>query len=550
MSLDDEITLELRYQFDETSGTTVPDSSGKDRHGTMGSLGNSGAVTTWFPNSGRVGGALKFDDYPTPTPVFDATWVNVPYEALNSIDDFTIAFWSNDPYDGTIFNQAVVLHGESSQNVVSIYIEDLQGLRHRFASLTSAIVQTPNSIEENGGIVDTNIPGWNHFAFTRSGGILKYYVNGWLRYQQSFSSQTITTQEDRLRIGYHLNGGPYTFAGYLDDFRIYSRALVATEIATLALLDLNNDPCLLAYYEMEDEPGLDVVDTSYFNNDGLILEDTPGTGPVYDVAAGRIDGALDFLQNAPFVDNYEVDVPDAVFQGLDDYTVAVWVKLPFGTNSTEVVFTCDRNQPPSVDLKQFEIRAWSAGVIIQTPSKQSGFTVPGDVTPWSDNDWHHICITRRLSDMDCYFDGVLAGSAMGVDPQSCNLITDSTRLGKTETQNYTGLIDDFRVYCRVLTPVEIRTLAMNYQIFLQTEILSESSVTPTLDVNTPEVQLATEIDSDSVAEVFARPIKFEPQIVNKSQLDCEIYIEPQGFLEMQITVVPSDLFRDLVEVEE
>ena len=97
--------LIAHYKFDETSGTTVSDSSGNGHHGSM--LYMSG--TEWI--SGKVGGALSFDginDHVSIPDHNDLDLGNTPGK------EFSISLWYyglGSPHHGTLVSKAT---GESS----------------------------------------------------------------------------------------------------------------------------------------------------------------------------------------------------------------------------------------------------------------------------------------------------------------------------------------------------------------------------------------------------------------------------------------------------
>ena len=77
---------------------------------------------------------------------------------------------------------------------------------------------------------DANPVGkWLHFAHTYTAGTLKYYFNG--AYIGSLSG---TIAQSGFRLGNQGSSAATAFAGYINDFRIYSRVLSASEVTVLA----------------------------------------------------------------------------------------------------------------------------------------------------------------------------------------------------------------------------------------------------------------------------------------------------------------------------
>ena len=71
---------------------------------------------------------------------------------------------------------------------------------------------------------------WTHLAVTYDGAIMRFYVNGVQRVTKS-QSGGIESNSNPLRIGGNVPYGQY-FQGRIDEVRVYSRALTASEIVS------------------------------------------------------------------------------------------------------------------------------------------------------------------------------------------------------------------------------------------------------------------------------------------------------------------------------
>ena len=74
---------------------------------------------------------------------------------------------------------------------------------------------------------------WQHFVFTKNytstfNDILNYYIDG----EPQSSAAPVGTSWDKIKIGLNRLGGSY-WKGYIDDLRIYTRALTADEVEEL-----------------------------------------------------------------------------------------------------------------------------------------------------------------------------------------------------------------------------------------------------------------------------------------------------------------------------
>ena len=192
------------WGFDETTGTSVTDSSGTGHTGTL-----SGATRT---TAGRFGRALSFDG------VDD--WVTVPdSNPLDLTTGMTIEAWIRPSAVGTDW-RTVLLKEQPGSLVYALYAGDGTGrpATHVFTTAdrgTSAATTTP--------------PGsWTHLAATYDRSTLRLYVNGVQAASRSLTG-SLRTSTGALKIGG--NGiWPEWFAGLIDEVRVYNRALTAAEL--------------------------------------------------------------------------------------------------------------------------------------------------------------------------------------------------------------------------------------------------------------------------------------------------------------------------------
>ena len=202
------------WKLDEQSGSTASDSSGNGNTGTV--VFGDGAWT-----SGLVNGALFFDGESTQVLV-----TNSP--SLNPANAITISTWVN---AGDWFNNTRVLEKGKSDNQYGLWINNSGQLEFLLAGVTNGILITS----------PPSTAAWHHLAATYNGTSISLYIDGQLAAQHSASGPlTITT--DPLAIGGKPSGGPlFAFYGVIDDVRIYSSALSASQIAQLFNTDSVGD---------------------------------------------------------------------------------------------------------------------------------------------------------------------------------------------------------------------------------------------------------------------------------------------------------------------
>jgi hypothetical protein len=201
------------WKFDATSGTTAADSGSGGNPGTL----QSGA--TW------VVGAISNAVYLNGTA---NGYVSLPVGLVSALNDFTISTWVKVDANAT---WARVFDFGSGTGTYMFLAPASGGASVRYAITTSS----------GGGEQQLNRAGnlstgvWHHLAVTLSGSTGVLYVDGVpantnLSMTLNPSSLGSTTQN---YIGKSQWPDP-NLTGSVDDFRIYSRALNATEVAALA----------------------------------------------------------------------------------------------------------------------------------------------------------------------------------------------------------------------------------------------------------------------------------------------------------------------------
>jgi fibronectin type 3 domain-containing protein len=201
--------LVAAYSFDEGSGTTVTDLSGKGNSGTV-----SGA--TWNA-AGKFGSALSFDG------VND--WVTVADSAtLDLTSGMTLEAWVNPAALGNAWR--TVLMKEQTGNMVY----DLYANGSGASKVPDTEVFVSGVARETKGTTALGLSTWTHLAATYDGASLRLFVNGTQVGTQA-ASGSISASTGALRMGGNNIWGEW-YQGLIDEVRIYNRALSATEIQT------------------------------------------------------------------------------------------------------------------------------------------------------------------------------------------------------------------------------------------------------------------------------------------------------------------------------
>jgi len=196
--------LVAAYGFDEVSGTTVADASGK---GNLGTISNATRIT-----NGHSGKALSFNG--------TNAWVTVKDSAsLDLSTSMTLEAWVY-PTSLTTGGKTVIAKELSGGAVYNLYAnEDANVPISSFNDGNYQVISGPNQLRVN---------QWAHLVSTYDGQYQRLYVNG-VEVANQAQNSLIQPSTGALRIGGNSVWGEY-FQGYIDEVRIYNRALTATEV--------------------------------------------------------------------------------------------------------------------------------------------------------------------------------------------------------------------------------------------------------------------------------------------------------------------------------
>ena len=193
--------LVAAYGFNEGSGTSAPDASGRGHTGTI-----SGA--TWEP-AGKYGSALSFNGLNAMVTVADTVALDLTTMTLEAWVKPTTA-----PLSGW---RTLILKESPGALAYALYANDAS--------------QRPR-IELSSGLSTSGAAGlstaWTHLAGTHDGATLRLYVNG-VQVSSIASPGSVAVSTGALRIGGNMVWNEW-FDGLIDEVRIYNRALTATEI--------------------------------------------------------------------------------------------------------------------------------------------------------------------------------------------------------------------------------------------------------------------------------------------------------------------------------
>jgi hypothetical protein len=194
------------WKFDEAAGAVAADSSGWGRNGTVT------GTAAW--TAGKLNNAIQLNG---------ATYVSAA-GLMNSPRNVTIAAWAN-------------LTAADTSGAELISLGDCLAIRLNAAGQSRAFFYN-GSTWISAAINQTFAgAGWRHFAavFDDDNNIFRFYVNGSeVASLATTSSISYSGLGANTVIGRHGNGGStFDFTGAIDDARVYSRALCASQIMEL-----------------------------------------------------------------------------------------------------------------------------------------------------------------------------------------------------------------------------------------------------------------------------------------------------------------------------
>ena len=201
----------LSYNFDESSGTTVLDSSGNGYNGIVSSVTRTG---------GKVNRAISFPLQNSVVIIDSLHYFNSMF--TNAFGTFSIYSWIN--LSELNSSKRYVILGAYYDLDLSINI-----INNRFTILFSGnnLLQSSTSLQTN---------QWIHFVLTSDGNSIILYLNG----VEDCSVNTtfpIANTGSALLIGGHDLGGSYNYTnsclGIIDEFNIMKVALTADEVQQL-----------------------------------------------------------------------------------------------------------------------------------------------------------------------------------------------------------------------------------------------------------------------------------------------------------------------------
>ncbi|MEK7624909.1 MAG: LamG domain-containing protein [Patescibacteria group bacterium] len=411
----------------ETSATTVTDKSGSGNNGTR----TGGTKVT----TGRIGQAMKFSG---------ATGY-LTFSNLTLTDNFTISYWSKtNTYTNNSGSTGPMIFGGANASEGYIWEKD------------STTIQVSNNGETKylsptyQGAADF---GWKHITVVASAAKVGVYKNGVFVSETQFASPfTITAS----KIGQSYNLATYFMNGSIDDFRIYSRALSATEVQQLYKLGggkinktdttrptLKNG--LVGHWTMDgrDVTSTAAIDKSGNGNNGVRTGGTKET-------TGRIGQAMKFDGTSGRIND-----PSPPTVATNNWTMSAWMN-PANLSQIGLAVSNGLDNGATGNGYAFGVGdgAGGAGSKLQGLFPGVAWFDPGYTFPRA-NAWYHVVMQRVSGVTKFYVNGIQTANTSATTPLTP---TDFNIGSQTGVRYFNGSLDDVRIYSRALSASEIQQL--------------------------------------------------------------------------------------------
>lgn len=241
------------------------------------------------------------------------------------------------------------------------------------------------------------------------------------------------------------------YDGIIDEARIYNRALSAAEVEGLYKLGT-----LIGYWPLNEAEGITANDSSLANNDGILENFTEP----YPWTLGKFGNALEIDADGV---TERVKVENEAFYDLNTYSYSFWVKPLEGANGVyrNVIVKGDTSltgRAPGIWLHPSTMQLHVTHQVYDSAGDVDTQTAMNTYALLDVDEWTHVVVTSSGDggQLRVYIDGALDNTADHVFDLTTN---DHNLFFGRGGQDGNLVLDDIRLYSRVLTDDEIEDLA-------------------------------------------------------------------------------------------
>jgi hypothetical protein len=447
--------LVARWLFDEGSGTSYADSSGKGWHArpTNPVTWSSEVPSTGFANPACV----DFDGV--------TGYVTTPFQGIGGAEARTVAFWVK---SAATNDHGIVGWGSSDANGTKWHIR----LNASGANGPLGAIRTETQGDYTIGSTFIADDQWHHVACVYPGGgelgTVLHYIDGILEIPggNNASTQAVNTSlvSDPVIIGRRRQTtNQLYFQGRVDDVRIYDRELNAREVADLTGATPTTSG-LVFHLPFDEGSGTLAGDLSPNGSNGLLM---PAIGILPTWTADAPPPLGHSLLFAGGGDHLVTDYPG--IQGSASRSLTFWFRttntadngiIGWGNSATNGLKWHARINSAAADGPLGALRL----------EIQGGRAVATTVV--ADGQWHHAAIVFEedadpdVADIVFYLDGQLDPTSnllsVPIDTQSSGggavNVTLGARFQGTVLRSFLGNLADMRIYDSGLTPSEVQEI--------------------------------------------------------------------------------------------
>lgn len=387
-------------------------------------------------------------------------WVQVPNDAIDGLNDFTIAVWIKTSVSKSQQEIFHALGGSTGDDELEIYLIDADEVRVK-------VRDEGDELELNNGVNLTD-GNWHHLVITRKGEDVCLFVdgeeqecddgvnNGALDVPE-LNAIVIGQEQDAYGGGFNAS---QSFEGKLDEFKIYDTKLTSTNIKTIydnELAGKNYDgtvrtapQCnsLIANFRFDESSWSgaagEIIDTAgNFNAQAKNGANTARTNPARignpgTCGYGVFDGVDDYVEIA---DNNALDLPN-------ELTISTWI-YPQSIPSSGLMAILSKDE-------NYEFHVTPAGEINWWWSTNQFSTSGAAIRA---NNWYHIAITYKNGQQRIYVDGEILASQAYTGQLAVN--NDALQIGQDQFfsgRYFHGAIDEVQLYNQALTNAQVNEL--------------------------------------------------------------------------------------------